>query len=52
MPALTTTRDARRAIDIREGDTVDDKAFKALIREAVALNGSAKPKPAKKKAKA
>ena len=30
----------RRAIDFREGDGVDDLAFKALIREAVAANGS------------
>jgi len=30
----------RRAIDFREGDTVDAKAFKALIRAAVALNTS------------
>jgi hypothetical protein len=29
---------ARRAIDIREGDTIDEKAFKALIRAAVAMN--------------
>jgi len=28
----------RRAIDIRENDRIDEKAFKALIREAVALN--------------
>ena len=28
----------RRAIDIREGDEVDEKAFKALVREAVARN--------------
>jgi len=28
----------RRAIDIREGDRVDEAAFKALIRAAVALN--------------
>ena len=28
----------RRAIDVREGETVDAEAFKALIREAVALN--------------
>jgi hypothetical protein len=33
---------ARRAIDLREGDEVDDPAFKALIREAVALNISAR----------
>jgi len=29
----------RRAIDFREGEKVDEAAFKALIREAVALNG-------------
>ena len=29
---------ARRAIDLREGDTIDEKAFKGLIRAAVALN--------------
>ena len=34
----------RRAIDIREGEDLDASAFKALIRRAVALNGSAKPK--------
>jgi hypothetical protein len=28
----------RRAIDIREGGAIDEGAFKALIREAVALN--------------
>jgi len=28
----------RRAIDIHEGDTIDETAFKALIRAAVALN--------------
>src|SRR5262245_42166437 len=28
----------RRAIDFREGDTINEKALKALIREAVALN--------------
>jgi hypothetical protein len=28
----------RRAIDIREGDKINEKALKALIREAVALN--------------
>ena len=31
---------ARRAIDFHEGDKVDESAFKALIREAVALNTS------------
>jgi hypothetical protein len=30
----------RRAIDLREGDQVDESAFKALIREAVAANTS------------
>jgi hypothetical protein len=30
----------RRAIDVHEGDKVDEKAMKALIREAVALNES------------
>ena len=29
---------ARRAIDIREGDTLDEDAFVALVRAAVALN--------------
>jgi len=38
----------RRAIDIHEGDTVDESAFKALVRQAVALNTSAKPKRSKK----
>ena len=38
----------RRAIDIREGEEVAESAFKALIRQAVALNSSGKSKPAKK----
>ncbi len=29
---------ARRAIDVHEGETIDGPAFKALIRAAVALN--------------
>ncbi|HET7408862.1 MAG TPA: DUF1801 domain-containing protein [Paracoccaceae bacterium] len=33
---------ARRAIDIREGDEIDQEALKALIRAAVALNMSAR----------
>jgi hypothetical protein len=33
---------ARRAIDLQEGDSVEDSAFKALIRDAVALNTSAR----------
>ena len=38
----------RRAIDIREGEEVDAAAFKALIRAAIALNGAARAKGAKK----
>jgi hypothetical protein len=34
----------RRAIDIHEGDKIDEKALKALIRAAVALNTAAKKK--------
>ena len=30
----------RRAIDFHEGDEIDEKAFKALVRSAVALNTS------------
>ena len=39
----------RRAIDIHEGDTIDEKALKALIRAAVALNAAARAqkKPAR-----
>ncbi len=37
----------RRAIDIHEGKEVDESAFKALVRQAVALNSSAKSKPSK-----
>jgi hypothetical protein len=39
---------ARRAIDIHEGEAVDEGAFKALVRQAVALNSSTKSKPSKK----
>jgi hypothetical protein len=38
----------RRAIDIHEGDKVDESALKALVRQAVALNTSGKSKPSKK----
>src|ERR1700693_4941352 len=38
----------RRAIDIHEGEEVDESAFKALVRQAVALNRSVKSKPSKK----
>ncbi len=39
----------RRAIDIHEGEKVDASAFKALVRQAVALNSSGKSKPKKAK---
>jgi hypothetical protein len=38
----------RRAIDIHEGETVDEAAFKALVCEAVVLNSSSKSKASKK----
>ena len=38
---------ARRAIDIAEGEEVDAAAFKALVKEAVALNGTKASKPAR-----
>jgi hypothetical protein len=43
----------RRAIDIREGDTIDEKALKTLIRAAVALNTAnrAAPRPARSRKK-
>lgn len=44
--------DTRRAIDIRQGETLDAEAFKALIRSAVEENlraGDSKPKSATKK---
>ncbi|MGH9442272.1 MAG: DUF1801 domain-containing protein, partial [Thermoanaerobaculia bacterium] len=40
---------ARRAIDIHEGEEVDGPAFQELVRRAVALNGSAGSKRSKKK---
>jgi len=38
----------RRAIDIHQGEEVDASAFKALVREAVALNRSGKAKASRK----
>ena len=38
----------RRAIDIHQGEEVDGSAFKALVRQAVALNSSGKSKPSKR----
>jgi len=40
---------ARRAIDIHQGEEVDESDFKALVREAVAINRSGKAKSSKKK---
>ena len=37
----------RRAIDIPEGEEVDESAFKALVRQAIALNTSGKSKPSR-----
>jgi hypothetical protein len=38
----------RRAIDIHEREIVDESAFRALVRQAVALNSSVKLKSVKK----
>src|SRR5438046_490477 len=38
----------RRAIDIHEGEEVDESTFTALVRQAAALNSSGKSKPSKK----
>jgi len=38
----------RRAIDIREGEEVDETAFKTLVLEAISLNISGKKKSSKK----
>src|SRR6202041_327193 len=38
----------RRAIDIHKGEDIDQSAFKALVRQAIALNSSRKSKPSKK----
>ena len=39
---------ARRAIDIHEGEKVADSAFKELVRQAVSLNRTGTSKPSKK----
>ena len=41
----------RRAIDIHEGETIDAKALKDLIRAAVALNLQSKTRPPRKRAR-
>jgi hypothetical protein len=38
----------RRAIDIHEGEVIDESAFKALVRRAVALNRARRVTPPKK----
>ena len=38
----------RRAIDIHEGEEVDEVAFTALVRQAVVLNGPGKSRPSRK----
>ena len=38
----------RRAIDIHEGEKIDEAAFKVLVRQAAAFNSSDRPKPSKK----
>lgn len=46
---LSLEGNTRRAIDLYEGDEIDEKAFKSLVRAAVDLNASkAKPKWAAK----
>ena len=42
----------RRAIDIREGEKIDARAFKALVKAAVAFNGASKAPTKTKTAKA
>ena len=39
---------ARRAIDFLEGDKINDRALKTLIRAAIAFNQAKSKKPAKK----
>lgn len=41
----------RRAIDIRNDDEIDEDAFKALVRAAIALNTAARTRSAKKPAR-
>ena len=42
----------RRAIDLREGEEINERAFRALVRQAADLNSSGKPKKPARKAKA
>ena len=38
----------RRAIELHQGEELDESAFKALIRQAVAFNSASKSKPSRK----
>jgi hypothetical protein len=48
-PALSASElvwwNTHRVIDIHEGEDVNATAFKALVRQAIALNGSGRSKP-------
>ena len=50
VPLFNSSLDGnvRRAIDIHEGEEIDESAFKALVRQAIALNSSGKAKSSKK----
>ena len=41
---------ARRAIDLHQGETLNERALKALLRAAIELNGAKKAAPRKRKA--
>ncbi|HTO96075.1 MAG TPA: DUF1801 domain-containing protein [Myxococcales bacterium] len=43
------TGNTRRAIDIHQGEEIDEKAFQALIRAAVTLNAAGGRKPPRRK---
>jgi len=45
---LTFSKGASLKDPVRQGEEVDESAFKALVRKAVALNSSGKSKPSKK----
>jgi hypothetical protein len=42
----------RRAIDLHEGDTIDEEAFKTLVRAAAALNTSLRDRPVRSRSNA
>ncbi len=42
----------RRAIDIHEGEELDESAFTALVRQAITLNRAGKAKPSRKPSRA